>query len=425
MKGHGERGIKITADLRGRKKMKITSFNPLVVTKDPEPVIQFFEAIGFERRHQKKAISDQKKRTKYTLVLLLLAFMIVIKATEVFAQDDDLFYLEDIDDLFYLEDIDDLFYLEDISDSIDWNSEEETVPSTEKHSVSPTQEDLVSSTEADPVSSSEDNLKALHQYNQSIVQKIKVLAENYPEDSEVRAIYERYAQILSEPLPGRPTEEESRLYSEEKLSKISDQLKQPAVDYYKTCVDNEPQITSDLYDIAEELGTEMFGIQYRLKSAGENEDGVCRIADKISQYMSEGEMTGNPISYEEAAHQVRDIIRYTQAGTPETLTQNYLRTKEHLEAKGYKLVRVRNSWKTFTKNAPYRGVNTVFVSPDGIMFELQFHTAESLVTKEAEHPLYEICRNPNTTEEEKEALSEERYQMYVGMTEPDNIEEIG
>ena len=136
-------------------------------------------------------------------------------------------------------------------------------------------------------------------------------------------------------------------------------------------------------------------------------------------------MTGNPISYEEAAHQVRDIIRYTQAGTPETLTQNYLRPKEHLEAKGYKLVRVRNSWKTFTKNAPYRGVNTVFVSPDGIMFELQFHTAESLVTKEAEHPLYEICRNPNTTEEEKEALSEERYQMYVGMTEPDNIEEVG
>lgn len=137
------------------------------------------------------------------------------------------------------------------------------------------------------------------------------------------------------------------------------------------------------------------------------------------------EMTGNPISYEEAVHQVRDIIRYTQAATPETLTQNYLRTKELLEAKGYKLVRVRNSWKTFTKNAPYRGVNTGFVSPDGIMFELQFHTAESLVTKEAEHPLYEICRNPNTTEKEKEALSEERYQMFAGMTEPDNIEKIG
>ena len=31
--------------------MKITSFNPLIVTKDPESIIALFEALGFERRH--------------------------------------------------------------------------------------------------------------------------------------------------------------------------------------------------------------------------------------------------------------------------------------------------------------------------------------------------------------------------------------
>ncbi|MCR4645653.1 MAG: hypothetical protein K5695_09635 [Oscillospiraceae bacterium] len=31
--------------------MKITSFNPLIVTKDAENVIKLFEALGFERRH--------------------------------------------------------------------------------------------------------------------------------------------------------------------------------------------------------------------------------------------------------------------------------------------------------------------------------------------------------------------------------------
>jgi hypothetical protein len=31
--------------------MKITTFNPLIVTKDAEKVIQLFEALGFERRH--------------------------------------------------------------------------------------------------------------------------------------------------------------------------------------------------------------------------------------------------------------------------------------------------------------------------------------------------------------------------------------
>ncbi len=33
--------------------MKITSFNPMILTKKPEEVIALFEALGFERRHQK------------------------------------------------------------------------------------------------------------------------------------------------------------------------------------------------------------------------------------------------------------------------------------------------------------------------------------------------------------------------------------
>ena len=37
--------------------MKITSFNPLIVTKDAEPAIALFEALGFERRHTKEGIS--------------------------------------------------------------------------------------------------------------------------------------------------------------------------------------------------------------------------------------------------------------------------------------------------------------------------------------------------------------------------------
>lgn len=33
--------------------MKITSFNPLIVTRDAENVIRLFEELGFERRHRK------------------------------------------------------------------------------------------------------------------------------------------------------------------------------------------------------------------------------------------------------------------------------------------------------------------------------------------------------------------------------------
>ena len=35
--------------------MKITTFNPLIVTKDAEKVIKMFEELGFERRHRIEA----------------------------------------------------------------------------------------------------------------------------------------------------------------------------------------------------------------------------------------------------------------------------------------------------------------------------------------------------------------------------------
>ena len=39
--------------------MTITSFNPMIVTKDAEATIALFEALGFERRHMKTGINDE------------------------------------------------------------------------------------------------------------------------------------------------------------------------------------------------------------------------------------------------------------------------------------------------------------------------------------------------------------------------------
>ena len=40
--------------------MKITSFNPIIVTRDPESAVALFEELGFEKRHQKEGISDHE-----------------------------------------------------------------------------------------------------------------------------------------------------------------------------------------------------------------------------------------------------------------------------------------------------------------------------------------------------------------------------
>ena len=38
--------------------MKITSFNPLIVTKDAQSAIAVFEALGFQQRHTKEGIGE-------------------------------------------------------------------------------------------------------------------------------------------------------------------------------------------------------------------------------------------------------------------------------------------------------------------------------------------------------------------------------
>ena len=38
--------------------MKITAFNPMILTPKAEEAIELFEALGFERRHQKEGITE-------------------------------------------------------------------------------------------------------------------------------------------------------------------------------------------------------------------------------------------------------------------------------------------------------------------------------------------------------------------------------
>lgn len=38
--------------------MKITTFNPQIITKDAEPIVQLFQSLGFEKRHHPEGIGE-------------------------------------------------------------------------------------------------------------------------------------------------------------------------------------------------------------------------------------------------------------------------------------------------------------------------------------------------------------------------------
>lgn len=253
--------------------------------------------------------------------------------------------------------------------------------------------------------------------NQAQICKEK--AKKWPAGSEERHIYDMYAETFSKPLSGRPTPEQSKALTEKYLGNISKQLKPYAVERYKKDLANEPQITSDLCDIAEGLGTDMFGLDYRLKKASDSSDGGCRIADKIQENMEhEG------WSYEEATDNLSDMVRYTQGCTTDNLVSNFEHTRAELEKKGYKVAKIKNTWDSYNIDKPYRGINCVFISPTGTRFELQFHTPESLVGKEVQHPQYEEQRKPDTPQHRKDQLGQIMYQNMSSMTAPKDIVKI-
>jgi hypothetical protein len=42
----------------GGTTMKITTFNPQIITKNADPIVELFEELGFERRHTKEGIGE-------------------------------------------------------------------------------------------------------------------------------------------------------------------------------------------------------------------------------------------------------------------------------------------------------------------------------------------------------------------------------
>lgn len=245
----------------------------------------------------------------------------------------------------------------------------------------------------------------------------------YPKDSETYKILERHERELG--LPNNdpiqtPSKEDSEEKIRENLAKMSPKLKKYAQDRIKKDYKNEHQITSDLCDITRDLGTNMYGLDHRFKKPND------RVAEKIEENIGDAIRDRTDPSYEAAVDRLSDIVRYTQACTTKNLVSNFEKTRDALEKKGYKCVKVKNTWQTFDKKKPYRGLNCVFESPTGTKFELQFHTPESLVAKEIQHPWYEEFRskNPEPTEERKEELANIMLRNMARMQAPDGIERV-
>lgn len=171
----------------------------------------------------------------------------------------------------------------------------------------------------------------------------------------------------------------------------------------------EPPVTRDIIDLADANGAEMSGLDFRLK-------GHESMSRKIAADAAELNL---PI--EEVADKIGDSVRYTMVADPQDYVNTVQDVLDKLEGQGYVVYKNKNYWQDGNS---YKGVNTNIRTPNGDQFELQFHTPQSVATKEPSHDLYDIARE-TTDLEEKARLEQQGRDLWARVDTPANIESLG
>ncbi|GAA1780975.1 hypothetical protein [Actinomadura chokoriensis] len=174
--------------------------------------------------------------------------------------------------------------------------------------------------------------------------------------------------------------------------------------------DREIDVTDDLKtQEAEMVDVKLVGLEYRLK-------GEDRFKEKVAEKLA-AEFRKSPT---EAADSISDGLRYTYQVPVDKYAQGYRQIADGLRDKGNEMVFCRNSW-----DAPeYKGVNTRWRTPDGQLFEVQFHTPESFEAKQLTHKAYERQRNPLTSGQERVKLKAFQREVSAGIPVPAAVGDI-
>jgi len=153
----------------------------------------------------------------------------------------------------------------------------------------------------------------------------------------------------------------------------------------------EPSVSAELGTLAGEIGGRLAGFEHRLKER-----------DSILRKMRE-ELRDHP-AWKPGDVVIGDSLRYTiEVGDspPGHHAESIRAVLIRLEAAGHRVGEVKNYWP---RGDNYSGVNSVLIAPDGLTWELQFHTPESFRIKSRDHGLYEELRAEGTSSARKREL---------------------
>ncbi|MCC8470714.1 XopAD/skwp family type III secretion system effector, partial [Xanthomonas phaseoli] len=175
----------------------------------------------------------------------------------------------------------------------------------------------------------------------------------------------------------------------------------------------EPQVTDMLQRIAARHGGQLAGTQHQLKSYGS-------LQEKLMQRVALKKQT-----LEEAAAGVNDALRYSVVLEPQDFTAGLRATLAALDDEGHARVKLTNQ---FTDYPPvFKAINVTLRSPEGALWEIQFHTPETFALKERFHDLYKRAHAlavGGASRAEQRTLQAPALEAFKRVASPPGCEEI-
>ena len=197
---------------------------------------------------------------------------------------------------------------------------------------------------------------------------------------------------------------------EQNLSDEQKEADKYAQQRYDAAAKEEPYITAVLKSLESDKA-HLEGLEYRLKSVESTSRKILTNAHDME------------ISLDEASDNITDSLRYTFVIEDSDYVYTTRLITDTLIAAGYTVYKFKNYWTN--KDVVYQGINALFMSKDGVIFELQFHTPISYDTKgEKTHGLYEIIRSETASDEEKAEAKKKHDAAFALIPVPDGVENL-
>jgi len=225
-------------------------------------------------------------------------------------------------------------------------------------------------------------------------------------DPLLRKMDERIRKATTRTAAPTPTDDAAR---EARLAAL-------AADLNDRAKEAEPGVSKILKEVTERNGGRMEGFEFRLKER-------ATIAKKIKKNVRADRLDGRETSDEKHAAKIGDALRYTSVIDPDRNVDAARQILAELEAAGHTVERTKNTWP---RGDDYSGINVKMRAPNGLPWELQFHTPKSYQTKEyGTHKDYEIYRDPEQPRTERAFAYLRMVKLWNSVEQPAGWENFG